>query len=388
MSISKKNRVGRWGRTLLTGAMVAAILGTTAQTATAAAPGQVISVTAQAEGFHGSPGGSVIEYWTTDSHGSPVRASGAMLLPSGPSPVGGLPILAFDHGTTGLGAGCGSQADPQPWLSPDYRRREDELMRYFVSRGFAVLAPDYVGLGRFDTGPHPYLELRTEATATIDLVRAARAGNPELSRTWAVAGGSQGGHAALGTTYLQRSAAPDLDFRGTIAIDPASDIEKVLAAAGPGFDLPGATGFVAMILEGLRTTRPDADIDSYLSPTGRAVVADIATRCEDDIRDRVHGLKVGDLLSRPLSDEHIKSVLSDYLTVPTSGYRTPILLLINATDTVVPSPLHAALAAQLTASGTDLQVVTGTGTHTELGPQMSSALDGFVTQLLAKPAMP
>ncbi|MEV4127365.1 hypothetical protein [Nocardia sp. NPDC049707] len=46
------------------------------------------------------------------------------------------------------------------------------------------------GLGRFDTGPHPYLDLRIEATATIDPVRAGRAAAPELSRSWAVAGGS------------------------------------------------------------------------------------------------------------------------------------------------------------------------------------------------------
>ncbi|MEU6583344.1 lipase family protein [Nocardia sp. NPDC046763] len=387
-SSRERSRSGR-KRAIATGAVAAAVaLGVSAGSASASTPGETISVTAQANGFHGLSGGSVLEYWTTGSDGSALPASGAVLIPPGPAPAGGWPIMALDHGTTGLGAGCGSQADPLPWMSPDYRQNEDHLMQHFVSRGFAVVAPDYVGLGRFVTGPHPFLELNSEATATIDLVRAARATYPQLSRTWAAVGGSQGGQAALGTAYRQQTLAPDLDYRGTIALDPASDTEKVLSVAGPGFDLPGATGFAAMIFAGIRATHPEANIDSYLSPTGRDVVDSIATLCDDAIRARVAGLKVGDLLSRPLSDDNIRTVLNDYLAVPTNGYHTPILLLVNATDMVVPSPLHAAIAAELIAGGADVQTITGAGTHTQINPQMWTAIDGFLTQLLEKPVTP
>ncbi|MFD4433905.1 hypothetical protein [Nocardia sp. NPDC058497] len=73
------------------------------------------------------------------------------------------------------------------------------------------------------------------------------------------------------------------------------------------------------------------------------------------------------------------------MTVPTSGYDAPILLLINATDAIVPSPLHAALVAQFAAGGVDFQTVTGFGQHTVLSRQMWDALDGFVARVNAAP---
>ncbi|MFD4433906.1 lipase family protein, partial [Nocardia sp. NPDC058497] len=224
------------------------------------APGTVIAVIPQADGFHGMSGAQVIDYWTQGVGGVPQPASGALYLPEGEAPAGGWPVIAYDHGTTGLGAGCGGQSDPAgaPW--PESQAAQDVFLRHLVAQGYAVVAPDYLGLGRFDTGPHPYLEVRSEATATIDLVRAARAANPNLSRTWTAVGASQGGHAALSTAHVQQSYAPELDFRGIVAVDPASDVEKVLPLLGPAFleieGTAGLTGFTVSILAGLPPPTP------------------------------------------------------------------------------------------------------------------------------------
>lgn len=378
---------------LATAISASALLAAPTGTAQAAAPGTVIAVTGQPAGWHHDiPNGSAVEYWTTRSNGEPVKASGALFVPDGPAPAGGWPIMAYDHGTTGLGARCGGQADANSPM-PGVQASEDDIMRYFVSKGFAVVAPDYVGLGLYDTGPHPYLELRTEASATIDLVRAARAARSDLSRSWAVTGSSQGGHAALGTSYEQVADAADLDFRGTIAIDPASDVEKVYPVAGPWVPpLPGAVGdgvssFFVSILGGLRAARPEANVDGYLTDQGRQLLDSIGTLCLPRIRDRVQGLPIGDLLARPLSEGPLPAVLNDYMTVPTRGYDAPILLLVNVTDTTVPSPLHAALAAQFAANGVDFQTVTGTGEHCDLNPQMWAAIDAFTDRILATPTV-
>ncbi|MEV6070223.1 lipase family protein [Nocardia sp. NPDC052001] len=359
--------------------------------AQADAPGSLISATRQPDSYHGIANGSLVEYWTTRSNGEQVRASGAMFVPAGPAPAGGWPIMAYNHGTTGLGANCGGQSDPATAPMPDALAADETLMRYFVSRGFAVVAPDHLGLGVFDTGPHPYLELRTEATATIDMVRAARAANPGLSRTWAVTGMSQGGHASLGTAHLQSSAAPDLDFRGTIAIDPASDVEKALPIAGPWVPrLPGEIGsgvgaFSTSILAGMRAARPDAQVDSYLTERGRRLLDDIGTQCLPAISKRMSQVSMGELLARPLSEGPFPAVLRDYMTVPVRGYDAPILLLLNATDTTVPSPLHGALAAQFAANGVDFDTVVGTGTHCQLNPAMWAAIEDFGNRVLATP---
>ncbi|NKY88670.1 alpha/beta fold hydrolase [Nocardia veterana] len=365
-----------------------------APAATAAEPaGTVISVEAQPDGWHGMTGGAVVDYWTTTSSGTPVRASGAVFLPAGQPPAGGWPVAAYDHGTTGLGMGCSGITNPVGAPYPGSRGKEDRILEYFQSKGFAVVAPDYLGLGRFDTGPHPYLERQTEATATIDLLRAARATYPQLSRTWIAVGASQGGQAALGTGHLQQTYASDLDFRGTIALDPESDLEHVLPVAGPWVpSIPeigdGSTAFIAGVLVGLRETRPDIDVDSYLSPRGRELLDSIGALCLDKMIDQVAGSSLGALLAKPLGDPRFTAALTDYLAVPTSGYDAPILLLLNATDKTVPSPLHAALAAQLAANGVDARSVVGFGQHCELNPQMWAAMDEFVARVRSTPTEP
>ncbi|WP_405134733.1 lipase family protein [Nocardia sp. NBC_01388] len=382
-----------FGRGLIATAVAAGALLVVPVSAAHADPaGAPIAQTAQAAGWHHNTGnGSVLTYWTTRSNGEAVQASGAFFVPEGPAPAGGWPIMAYNHGTTGLGANCGGQSDPSTAPLAVPLKADEELMQYFVSKGFAVVAPDHLGLGVFDTGPHPYLELRTEATATIDMVRAARAANPGLSRTWAVSGMSQGGHASLGASNLQVSDAPDLDFRGTIAIDPATDVEKALPIAGPWVpELPGAIGtgvgsFSASILAGVRAARPDAQVDSYLTDRGRQLLDDIGTECLPAISKRMADVSIGDLLSRPLSQGPFPGVLNDYMTVPVRGYDAPILLLVNATDTTVPSPLHGALVAQFAANGVDFDTVVGTGTHCQLNPQMWAAIDNFTARVLSTP---
>ncbi|WP_405485891.1 alpha/beta hydrolase family protein [Nocardia sp. NBC_00511] len=380
----------------LTAATLAAggLLTMPATSAHADAAGTLIASDGKPDGWHNLTGGSAVEYWTTRSNGEAVQASGAMFVPAGQPPAGGWPIMAWDHGTTGLGAHCGCQADPGPDVQPSFRRDEDGIMRYFLSKGFAVVAPDYLGLGVFDTGPHPYLELNTEASATIDLVQAARQARPELSRTWAVSGASQGGHAALGSSSYQLRTAPDLDFRGTIAIDPASDVEQALPVAGPYIPpIPGEFGedldsFFAPILVGLRAARPDAQVDSYLTDLGRRVLESIEKDCLPEISARMQGISIGSLLSRPLSEGPLPAALRDYMAVPTRGYDAPILLLVNVTDTTVPSPLHFMLINEFAAGGVDFRTVFGTGTHTQLNPAMWAAIDEFTNRILATPTRP
>ncbi|GAB0103837.1 prolyl oligopeptidase family serine peptidase [Nocardia sp. JMUB6875] len=352
------------------------------------AAGTTIATTPAPDGFRGLSNGTIVDYWTTRSNGEPVKASGALFVPSGPAPAGGWPIMAYDHGTSGMGPGCGGQTDTSKMSRP----AEDKVIQYFVNKGFAVVAPDYLGLGRFDTGPHPYLEISTEAGSTIDLVKAARSTNPNLSRTWAVIGFSQGGQAALGTGHLQSVTAPDLDFRGTITVDPESDLEKITPFIGPWVPaIPGQTGtavngFVVSMLAGLRATHPEVDVDSYLTPRGKQAVDASQSLCFADIMKVVDGLSIGDMLSRPLNDPTFQAAMSEYMTVPVNGYDAPILLLVNTNDTTVPSPLHAALAAQFAANGVDFQTVVGTGTHTQVSPQMWDAIGAFSDRILATPA--
>ena len=130
-------------------------------------------------------------YNTVDAHGQPTIASGAFLVPSNTNCTD-FPILVYHHGTS---------LRKQDVPSSDIQ--ETIIGKIFGAGGYFVLMPDYIGMGD-SPGLHPYVHAESEATASRDMIRAAREfiadslqmiDNGELFLT----GYSQGGHAAMAT---------------------------------------------------------------------------------------------------------------------------------------------------------------------------------------------
>lgn len=341
--------------------------------------GSVIDTQARPDGWRGAAHGIAIDYWTRGADGQRVPASGGLLLPAGRPPAGGWPVVAYTHGTSGYGPGCGGQSAPDA--------KSDRFVARLLASGYAVVAPDYVGLGRFDTGVHPYLNVDSEGAATIDLLHAARTVEPRLADKWVVAGPSQGGHAALATAHLQSRYGAPTDFRGAIAVDPESDVEEVMSLLGPYVPpapavLEKAYGYLLAVLAGNRVADPTVDVDSYLSPYGRRLVDTVGKGCPAPRLPA--GTAFGSLLAKPLGSPALRASLERYMAVPTSGYTRPTLLLVNAGDLTVPSPLHAKLEADFTANGVDHLTVLGTGSHTQMNSAQWAAWDDFLRSAFAR----
>lgn len=137
-----------------------------------------------------------------------VPVTAEVILPSGTPPAGGWPVVAWSHGTVGIADSCA------PSLHP-YTERNRAYLSAWMQRGFAIVATDYQGLG--GEGPHPYLNVRTEAYSVLDSVRAALAGVPGLQNKIMLVGQSQGAGAAFGAAAYAPDYAPDLNIRGTVA---------------------------------------------------------------------------------------------------------------------------------------------------------------------------
>jgi hypothetical protein len=130
-----------------------------------------------------------VGYCTVGPSGRPTAASGQLALPTPARDP--LPVVTYAHGTNT------ARTDAPSFLGT----AEGTLAPVvFAAAGFAVAAPDYVGLGAA-LDAHPYLHAATEASASADLLRAATeaaAGlNRQLSSDVFVTGHSQGGHAAM-----------------------------------------------------------------------------------------------------------------------------------------------------------------------------------------------
>jgi hypothetical protein len=181
-----------------------------------------------------------VTYRTVDANGRPVVASGLVAFPAGgageasvtgrPDGASGpasLPVVSYDHGTTATSADTPSSFG----LGPDHAVEGRWSAELFASAGFAVTEPDYVGMGT-GTGPIEYLIAKSEATASADLITAARTLAAQhgytLERKVLVTGFSQGGQAAM-------ALGRDLQQAGELrALAPVSGPYDLVTAQLPG----------------------------------------------------------------------------------------------------------------------------------------------------------
>ncbi|MGW0179381.1 lipase family protein [Nocardia sp. NPDC003345] len=350
-----------------------------AQADTAWYPGKLLADEPLSREWGGLGGVHRIEYVTTGPGGELVQAEAVVRLPGGTPPADGWRVVAWDHSTSGVGQECGLTG------SESLEHESGPAVSRLNDAGYAVVAPDYIGLSPGSPGPHPYLQTSTEATATVDAVRAARAAFAGLSPSWAVAGASQGGHAALGTGHLAPAYAPELDFRGTAALAPAVNLESIFLRSRPGQpELPGFTGrAVPMVLAGMTGAELDVDVDAYLSPAGENFVAGLTTRCSARAGAMLATTKIGDLLARPLGDPEFAAAMRGYMGIPVSGYQDPILVVHGTYDAVIPLPLTLGLLADFAQHGTRHEVQLLEAGHDDLRDAggMDRALD-FLARVL------
>ena len=149
-----------------------------------------------------------ISYSSTDGGcGEGARADSAVVfLPFGQLPANGWPVIVWAHGTVGIGHDCAPSLNPRTL-------RDSQYLNTWLSLGFAIIAPDYPGLG--SSGLHHYLDARATAWSILDCIRSVLPIFP-LENRLILVGQSQGAHAAFSAAGYQREYAPELKIVGTI----------------------------------------------------------------------------------------------------------------------------------------------------------------------------
>jgi hypothetical protein len=162
-----------------------------------------------------------ILYVSERPDGTPAASGGMLFIPDSPAPAEGRPVVAWAHGTLGMGDAC------VPSRSANPLQDTDNWLDQMMSLGWVVVTTDYVGLGT--PGPSLYLVAQSEVRDIVNAVRAAR-NVPEAragSRyvTW---GHSQGGHSSIWTGHLGEEYAPELDLLGVAAAAPALQLADIM----------------------------------------------------------------------------------------------------------------------------------------------------------------
>ena len=213
-----------------------------------------------------------------------VMATALVFVPNKPTPANGWPIVAWAHGTTGVADQC---APSQQGL-----KGTQDLLEKLLTAGYVVVAPDYEGLGEpGGKESPPFLNLKSEAYSITDAVVATRnyldKQGKKTAQQWVTVGHSQGGQAALGVA--QYASRAKLDYKGTIAIAPASNLDtifdfgteyaKTLAPADKIGIYASLNTYAALIVAGMQSQLNPATYTQVFQPEAAITAADATTIC-------------------------------------------------------------------------------------------------------------
>nr|WP_194946075.1 prolyl oligopeptidase family serine peptidase [Mycolicibacterium malmesburyense]CRL75226.1 secretory lipase [Mycolicibacterium malmesburyense] len=304
-------------------------------------------------GVAGADAAYRILYATIDQHERPAVSTAVVFTPKTPPPPGGWPVVAWAHGTVGLGDDCTPSARPRS-------ERDDAYLTHWLEQGYVVVGSDYAGLGT--PGLMSYLDSVTTARGVVDSVIAAHGLGLPLSPKWAVVGQSQGGSAAVATARwaTEFSAGSDLDFRGVVATGTPAKVENIVKQAGPEMNVPPqlgsvATAYTAYIVAALREARPDLDLDRILTPAGRDAADQAETQCLAELSAALTDATVPSFFSAPLTSiPGATEAVDAFMGIPADGYDRPIFLGVGLLDRDVPPELTLRFADALTANEQDV----------------------------------
>jgi pimeloyl-ACP methyl ester carboxylesterase len=279
-------------------------------------------------------------------NGGDVVVSGLVLIPPGPRQRGGWPVVAWAHGTTGVTSQCA------PSLAADLGHDPSAVaeLRGLLQHGFAVVATDYPGLGT--PGVHPYLIGQANANAVIDAVTAAHALPPsKLSRRWVAVGHSQGGQTALFVAQDAHRRAPRWDYRGTVALAPASHLDALVALADATHD-PTEEAYLMYAVAGLSTVDPSVQVSQLITTDAQDVAHDLTDGCIDQItQDLTKREPPQVLIADTAVVDHLRFELARYDNPDQRAADSPLLIGQGTTDSDVPVGATDGLVTQLCTLG-------------------------------------
>lgn len=335
---------------------------------------------------------SILTYKMLGQSGQEVQATSLVFTPNTPPPAGGWPIVVWAHGTTGVADTCA----PSKAALADSTK---DLISKLLAAGYVVVAPDYEGLGT--PGIHPFLNVKSEAFSITDAVVATRnylsQRNLLTSKKWLTVGHSQGGHAAL--SAAQYASRAQLDYKGTVAVAPASNLGFILVAGEQS--VVNATldkkipmyaqldTYTALVTAGMRNTQPNFDYSQVFTSQISGIAAQAETLCSGPL-----GQAFGAGMTKYATDHNgtldgytriqpnfmavalVKTFLDKDSQPLQAKVTTPIIIYQGVGDTTVPKVATDILISNATVVGTKINsYVTGNWDH---GTVMSTNVDNIV----------
>lgn len=332
-----------------------------------------------------------------------IAASGAVYFPRGTPPRGGWRVMVWGHGTKGVADVC----------APSFAgldSAESGFIDHWLERGYAVIAPDYEGLGT--PGPHPYMGLESAARTMLDAARAL-AGDRRLADDLVIAGHSQGAHAAFGAGLIQPRYAPDVHLRAVLVaglpgeagfadedaaasrsvspwavpLDPQTPRDSVRSLRAEGFD-----PWIAVYLNYVSSYAlafPDFRAEHWLTADGLKIADELAKGCASPALGAFMGSRrpASDLMKRDLSV--IERGAARFRRYPAPRFSVPVMVVIARHDALTAPELSFNMARAACQRGSAVTVrYVDRGSHADARAELGRSGPDFADAVLAGTPMP
>lgn len=313
-------------------------------------------------------------YRTTDSLDRPVATAATVILPWLRPAKAQRRLLSIQIAYDGLSPRC------QPSYTLRTGRNAEATAEFStfltaLARGWTVVTADYEGPA------NTWIAGKMAGQGVLDGVRAAQdfgpAGLPGRATKVGLMGYSGGGHATAWANELAQGYAPDLRIVGAAQGGVPANLPYLLES------LNGSkyAGVAFAAIGGLRLAYPDAPLDQYINPKGKALFAQLQRQCITDFALAHRGERVADYATVPdiLAVPEIKAI-ADANTLGQHLPVAPTFMYHASDDTLVAVRGAAELAAAYCAAGVPLVWRTTSGDHTGPVGKLTGTAFGFLDQ--------
>ncbi|QUM72570.1 alpha/beta hydrolase [Sphingopyxis granuli] len=342
----------KWMRSMATLAAFGLAAATPAPAAQAPAPaaGALIESGPLAPefGLDGAAQAFAIRYGSTDGvvGSGTVPVTAALFIPKGTPPAGGWPLIAWAHGTVGIGDDCAPSRNPRS-------ARDRTYLDHWLGEGYAIVATDYQGLG--GPGPHPYLNSRAAAYSTLDAVRAVLGGDFGLANKVLLVGQSQGAGAAFATAGYAADYAPDVNVRGTIATGLPNLAVAGATSGGDGDKVDRLIAYLLYIASAAEQIDPRYDPTAVLTDRAMPLYRRAADTCVVDMFGAV--VEAGLTRTNSFKTDFWRAYapMLTHAGYPTLHIATPVFIGTGAEDVDTPAAMQKSVVDGACSAGSTIE---------------------------------
>ncbi len=277
----------------------------------------------------------------------------AIFIPFGAPPEGGWPIVVWAHGTVGVANHCAPSLNPRS-------DRDKQYLNTWLSLGYAIVAPDYSGLG--SSGLHHYLNARGEAWSTLDGVRAALKQFP-LKNELIMVGQSQGAHAAFASAGYQPEYAPDLNIRATVLtgtpyFEKGTTATDILPPTGNQNQTVGdpKIPYIFYIYLSTADSNPQLNPSNYFQDKALPLLKEASHLCIEQLNDEVMKASLNAANSLKPGIDSLLNASVDKMLYPNLKINHPVFIGIGSVDVNVPTVMQRRFAEAVKSAGTQVDV--------------------------------